>query len=164
MRREPSQALEFRVRGRVQGVGFRPTVWRMARELGLAGEVLNDGEGVLVRVSGDQSRIAALLRRIERDPPPLAHIDSIERRRYSGRAATGVPYRREHRRTRPHPGRAGCGALRRMRGGAARSGRTPLSLSVHQLHPLRTAPQHRDGHSLRPRDDDDGALRPVCGV
>ncbi|MGJ0534644.1 carbamoyltransferase HypF [Methylocystis sp.] len=82
---EPSQALEFRVRGRVQGVGFRPTVWRMARELGLAGEVLNDGEGVLVRVSGDQSRIAALFRRIERDPPPLAHIDSIERRRYSGR-------------------------------------------------------------------------------
>ncbi|NUJ78546.1 carbamoyltransferase HypF [Methylocystis sp. FS] len=82
---EPSQALEFRVRGRVQGVGFRPTVWRMARELGLAGEVLNDGEGVLVRVSGDQSRIAALLRRIERSSPPLAHIDSIERRRYSGR-------------------------------------------------------------------------------
>ncbi|CCJ08873.1 carbamoyltransferase HypF [Methylocystis sp. SC2] len=81
---EPSQALEFRVRGRVQGVGFRPTVWRMARELGLAGEVLNDAEGVLVRVSGDQSRIAALLRRIERSPPPLAHIDSIERRHYSG--------------------------------------------------------------------------------
>lgn len=81
---EPSQALEFRVRGRVQGVGFRPTVWRMARELGLAGEVLNDGEGVLVRVSGDQSRIAALLRRIEQDPPPLAHINSIERRYYSG--------------------------------------------------------------------------------
>lgn len=82
---EPSQALEIRVRGRVQGVGFRPTVWRMARELGLAGEVLNDGEGVLVRVSGDPSRVAALLRRIERDPPPLAHIDSIERRRYGGR-------------------------------------------------------------------------------
>ena len=82
---EPSQALEFRVRGRVQGVGFRPTVWRMARELGLAGEVLNDGEGVLVRVSGARSRIAALLRQIQREPPPLAHIDSIEGRRYSGR-------------------------------------------------------------------------------
>jgi hydrogenase maturation protein HypF len=81
---EQSQALEFRVRGRVQGVGFRPTVWRMARELGLAGEVLNDGEGVLVRVSGNQSQIAALLRRIERDPPPLAHIDAIESREYSG--------------------------------------------------------------------------------
>ena len=81
---EQSQALEFRVRGRVQGVGFRPTVWRMARELGLAGEVLNDGEGVLVRVSGDQSQIAALLRQIEREPPPLAHIDAIESREYRG--------------------------------------------------------------------------------
>lgn len=81
---EQSQALEFRVRGRVQGVGFRPTVWRMARELGLAGEVFNDGEGVLVRVSGDQSQIAALLRQIEREPPPLAHIDAIESREYSG--------------------------------------------------------------------------------
>ncbi|MGE4173782.1 MAG: carbamoyltransferase HypF [Methylocystis sp.] len=82
---EELQALEFRVRGRVQGVGFRPTIWRMARELGLAGEVLNDGEGVVVRVSGDRSRIAALLKRIEQDPPPLARIDRIERQRYDGR-------------------------------------------------------------------------------
>ncbi|MEF3366648.1 carbamoyltransferase HypF [Methylocystis sp. 9N] len=81
---EQSPAFEFRVRGRVQGVGFRPAVWRMARELGLSGEVLNDGEGVLLRVRGDQSRIAALIQQIERDPPPLAHIDGIERRRYGG--------------------------------------------------------------------------------
>ncbi|MGJ0397303.1 MAG: carbamoyltransferase HypF [Methylocystis sp.] len=80
-----SQALEFRVRGRVQGVGFRPTVFRIARQLGLAGEVLNDGEGVLIRVSGDQARTEALLRQIARDPPPLARIDGIERRRYVGR-------------------------------------------------------------------------------
>ena len=79
-----SQALELRVRGRVQGVGFRPTVWRIARELGLAGEVLNDGEGILLRVGGSQSSIAALLDRIERKPPPLARIDCIETRRYGG--------------------------------------------------------------------------------
>lgn len=82
---DQSQALEIRVRGRVQGVGFRPTVWRIARELGLAGEVLNDREGVLVRVSGDQARIDTLLRQLEREPPPLARIDGIERRRYVGR-------------------------------------------------------------------------------
>ena len=80
-----SVALEFRVRGRVQGVGFRPTVWRIARQLGLAGEVLNDGEGVLVRVSGDRVRIEALLQTILREPPPLARIDGIERRAYAGR-------------------------------------------------------------------------------
>jgi hydrogenase maturation protein HypF len=81
---EPSQALEFRVRGRVQGVGFRPTVWRIARELGLAGEVLNDGEGVLLRVGGDRASVAALLDRIKREPPPLARIDCIETRRFGG--------------------------------------------------------------------------------
>ena len=36
------EQVEIRVRGRVQGVGFRPTVWRIAREHGLDGEVLND--------------------------------------------------------------------------------------------------------------------------
>ena len=71
-------AAEIRVRGRVQGVGFRPTVWRLASELGLDGEVLNDGAGVLIRVSGSDARIAALLQGLERKPPPLARIDRIE--------------------------------------------------------------------------------------
>jgi hydrogenase maturation protein HypF len=84
MVREQSQALEIRVRGRVQGVGFRPTVWRIAHDLGLAGEVLNDGEGVLLRVGGDQARVAALLDGIERKLPPLARIDQIESRDYGG--------------------------------------------------------------------------------
>lgn len=71
---------EIRVRGRVQGVGFRPAVWRIARALGLSGEVRNDAEGVLIRVAGDDAAIAGLLDRLEREPPPLARIDGIERR------------------------------------------------------------------------------------
>ena len=78
------QALEIRVRGRVQGVGFRPTIWRMAHDLGLSGEVRNDAEGVLLRVGGEPLRIAAFLDGIERELPPLARIDAIETRDYTG--------------------------------------------------------------------------------
>ena len=82
-------ASEIRVRGRVQGVGFRPTVWRIARDLQLDGEVLNDGGGVLIRVSGSAAAIAALVARLEREPPPLARIDRIERRPFAGRLPPG---------------------------------------------------------------------------
>jgi hydrogenase maturation protein HypF len=77
-------AMEIRVRGRVQGVGFRPTVWRIARKLDLAGEVLNDCEGVLVRVGGSPSAVEDFIARLESEPPPLARIDEIEARAFGG--------------------------------------------------------------------------------
>lgn len=80
----PSIRLEIRVRGRVQGVGFRPTVWRLAREAGLAGEVINDAQGVLIRVGGARSAIDAFVARLEREPPPLARIEAIETRPFAG--------------------------------------------------------------------------------
>ena len=79
--------IEVRVRGLVQGVGFRPTVWRIARELGLAGSVRNDGEGVLIRVWGTPDRVDAFCRRLEADCPTLARIDAIERSPFSGAVA-----------------------------------------------------------------------------
>lgn len=132
---EQSQALEFRVRGRVQGVGFRPMVWRMARELGLAGEVLNDGEGVLVRVSGDPSRIAALFRRIERDPPPLARIDGIERQQYTGRLPKDFRIAESlggHARTQVAPDAAVCDACAaELRNSGERRYRYPFTNCTH---------------------------------
>ena len=83
----PPVAVEIRVRGCVQGVGFRPTVWRIARELGLDGEVFNDGEGVLIRARGTKVLVAALVDRLEREPPPLAQIERIE----IGDFAGGLP-------------------------------------------------------------------------
>ena len=79
-----TEGLEIRVRGRVQGVGFRPTVWRFARDLSLAGEVHNDAQGVLIRVRGPRAAIDRLLQRLEREPPPLAHIESVESRAFEG--------------------------------------------------------------------------------
>lgn len=67
---------EVRVRGQVQGVGFRPFVWQLARRMGLSGEVLNDPEGVLIRVIvPDPSAFCAALRD---DAPPLAKVDAVE--------------------------------------------------------------------------------------
>lgn len=80
----PSSACEsIRVRGLVQGVGFRPTVWRLARDCGLVGDVRNDGEGVLIRVvqrsSDDAVAIDRFIERLREECPPLARIDAIER-------------------------------------------------------------------------------------
>ena len=71
------------MRGLVQGVGFRPTVWRLAHECGLRGDVRNDGEGVLIRVrldaASDVQALGGFLNRLDEACPPLARIDSIER-------------------------------------------------------------------------------------
>lgn len=67
-----------RVRGTVQGVGFRPFAFRLADELGLGGFVLNDAEGVELEVEGEPGRVAEFLRRLRVDAPPLAGIESVE--------------------------------------------------------------------------------------
>ncbi len=68
----------IRVRGLVQGVGFRPFVWRLARKGGLAGDVRNDGDGVIIRVWGARERLDAFLEGLGTGAPPLARIDTIE--------------------------------------------------------------------------------------
>jgi len=74
----PLSAARIRVRGRVQGVGFRPYVWKLATELGLAGHVLNDGQGVEVVLQGEAGAIARFLERLPREAPRLARIESVE--------------------------------------------------------------------------------------
>jgi hydrogenase maturation protein HypF len=67
----------LRVTGTVQGVGFRPFVYRHAVALGLRGTVCNDSAGVLIDVEGDDDGIAELTRVLTEDPPPLARITTI---------------------------------------------------------------------------------------
>ncbi len=69
----------IRVRGLVQGVGFRPTVWRLARQHGLRGWVANDGQGVSIQVCGAAAAVDAFVLALPQAAPPLARIDSIER-------------------------------------------------------------------------------------
>ncbi len=68
----------IRVRGLVQGVGFRPTVWRLATACALNGEVWNDTEGVLIHVWGEEEALERFIDALEREAPPLSRIDAIE--------------------------------------------------------------------------------------
>ena len=69
----------IRVRGVVQGVGFRPTVWRLARRHDLRGWVGNDGQGVCIHVCGPAAAVEQFVVEVSREAPPLARIDGIER-------------------------------------------------------------------------------------
>jgi len=75
------KAEAIRVKGTVQGVGFRPTVWRLAKECGLVGEVWNDAGGVMVEAWGSEASLEAFVTRLQAEQPPLSSIDSIERTR-----------------------------------------------------------------------------------
>ena len=70
----------IRINGVVQGVGFRPLVWRLAKELGLTGWVRNDAQGVELEVCGGHEKVDALLQRLHHDAPPMARIDAITSR------------------------------------------------------------------------------------
>ena len=68
--------LRIRIRGAVQGVGFRPFVYRVAARHALSGFVLNDGEGVLLEVEG--LALHAFVAGLEDEAPPLARIDDVD--------------------------------------------------------------------------------------
>ena len=78
-----------RVEGIVQGVGFRPFVFRQAHEFGLAGWVRNDEHGVLAEVEGPADAVEAFLAALRADAPPLAEVDRVVCRERAVRDETG---------------------------------------------------------------------------
>lgn len=72
------QRLHVTIRGAVQGVGFRPFIYRLATELGLVGWVNNSAQGVLVDVEGTQAQLQNFLLRIEQQKPPQSIVQSLE--------------------------------------------------------------------------------------
>ena len=150
------------VRGVVQGVGFRPFVYRLALEEGLAGFIGNSTDGVTIEVEGPSASLDSFLARLRSEAPPLSRIDSIAVREHRtgrrhrlrivasevlGRVSTGIP-----------ADAATCpDCLREL----LDPRRPPLPLSLPQLHQLRPALHHHPPHSLRPPADFDGALPDV---
>ena len=80
---------EVRVRGVVQGVGFRPFVYTLAMRLGLTGEVSNDLDGVLAQVQGAPPDVESFCRAIEAEAPALAVVESVIWRDLPARAESG---------------------------------------------------------------------------
>ena len=78
----------IRVRGAVQGVGFRPFVFRLARDMGLAGWVRNDADGVSIEVEGPALSLASFERLLKTQAPPLARVEHLQ-------AAARAPLLRE---------------------------------------------------------------------
>lgn len=72
------QRLRMVIRGAVQGVGFRPFVFRLATELQLLGWVSNTSAGVFVEVEGEPERLREFQQRIEREKPAIAYIQGLE--------------------------------------------------------------------------------------
>ncbi len=70
----------IRVTGTVQGVGFRPFVWRLAQDSNITGHVCNDAEGVLIYAWGSARSLAEFAQRLQAEAPPLARIEAVERR------------------------------------------------------------------------------------
>ena len=94
------------MRGVVQGVGFRPFVYRLAVEESLAGFIGNDTDGVTIEIEGLAANVDAFLSRLRLETPPLARIDSIAIRelgaigesgfrivssQVKGQVSTGIP-------------------------------------------------------------------------
>jgi hydrogenase maturation protein HypF len=83
-----------RVRGVVQGVGFRPYVYALARRLSLSGEVWNTPDGVVAEVEGDAADVDAFCRRVGPEAPPLARVDDVTWHDSTPLGGTGFTVRR----------------------------------------------------------------------
>ncbi len=77
------------IRGTVQGVGFRPWIWRLARENGIGGRVSNDSRGVTIEAFGGNEALENFLREIRTSPPPAAEIRDLVCRRIPPEASRG---------------------------------------------------------------------------
>jgi hydrogenase maturation protein HypF len=71
------QRLRLNIYGAVQGVGFRPFVYRLARELDLVGWVQNSAQGVAIEIEGTTPQLDAFLNRLETESPPRSQINQV---------------------------------------------------------------------------------------
>jgi hydrogenase maturation protein HypF len=96
-----ASACSIHVRGVVQGVGFRPFVYRLARANTLGGWVLNGEEGVEIYLEGAEQGLQAFVQEMKTQPPPAACIAEMEVQPVAPVGVRGFTIRASHRRERP---------------------------------------------------------------
>ncbi|MDI6845060.1 MAG: carbamoyltransferase HypF [Candidatus Saccharicenans sp.] len=74
----PNEAFRLLVRGTVQGVGFRPFVYRLATQLGFSGYVRNVGDGVEIHLENGRANLTEFLEKLREQAPPLARIEAVD--------------------------------------------------------------------------------------
>ena len=155
-------AREIEVRGIVQGVGFRPFVWRLASDAGLTGRVRNRSGVVEIVVEGADSALDDFCSALETQAPALARVDSVT---WRDAAPTGFEAFDVDESVVGLGGErlvsAGRRNVRAVSARAVRPGRPPVQVPVHQLHRLRTTLHHHRGAPLRPRAHEHARLPDV---
>jgi hydrogenase maturation protein HypF len=89
MTNPPNRRTHIQVRGIVQGVGFRPFVYKLARSLGLAGYVFNSSSGVTIEIEGGGAEVEGFLKALREDPPQLAEITEITQAEMQAQGSAG---------------------------------------------------------------------------
>jgi len=72
------QKVKIVIRGVVQGVGFRPFIFRLAKELDVKGWIINSSQGVFIDAESDRNTLESFLKKIETDRPKNSYIQSFE--------------------------------------------------------------------------------------
>ncbi|MCG2661517.1 MAG: acylphosphatase, partial [Kiritimatiellae bacterium] len=73
-----TKRIRIQVTGRVQGVGFRPTVYRHAATMGLSGFVRNTPSGVVIEAEGDAPAVDRFVAQLQAEPPRQARIEALQ--------------------------------------------------------------------------------------
>ena len=152
-------AYSIKVRGVVQGVGFRPFVYRLACANGLKGWVLNAEEGVEIHLEGEQGTLQSFLAEMKARPPQAAAIAEVRVQPAETSGFTEFTIRESTGKRQPtariSPDLPVCEDCLRELFDLAGS---PLWLSVSQLHQLRCALQRDTGFALRPAEYHHGRM------
>ncbi len=138
-----NQRRKIEIRGIVQGVGFRPFIYRLAHRFFLVGHIGNSEAGVSIEIEGAETNIELFIRALNAEAHPLARLIEITTTALAPEDDSGFSILES---THSGPGRrthfAGHRNLRRLRRRDVRSCESPLSVAFHQLHQLRSAIYH----------------------